>query len=87
MRLFYGYYGALYSAEELKTEYQRLTDCKESRGDSHEAYPEIQIEHVFRELFTLKGIYPDEALLLSNAQFLRNMSCICWILQSISTVY
>lgn len=71
LRLFYGYYGALYSAEELKEAYKQLADCTESARDSHEAYPEIQIAHIFRELFTAKGIHADEALVLHTGQFFR----------------
>lgn len=71
LSLFYGYYGALYSPQELKSTYKQLVDCKESVGDSHEAYPEIQIEKVFRELFTVKGVQPDDTLTLHAGQFFR----------------
>lgn len=69
--LFYGYYGARYSPEELQSCYKRMADCKGSKSDSHEAYPEIRIEDVFRELFVAKGIYPDEKLVIHAAQFFR----------------
>ncbi len=71
LSLFYGYYGALYSPKELKSEYKHLADCKESAGDSHEAYPEIQIEEVFRALFIAKGIQPGDSLVLHAGQFFR----------------
>lgn len=71
LRLFYGYYGALYSPEEMKSAYKRLVDGKEDPGDTHEAYPEIQIEQVFRALFTEKGVEPDEALVVHAGQFFR----------------
>lgn len=69
--LFYGYYGARYLPGELKEGYKRLTDCCGAMSDSHEAYPEIQIENVFRELFAAKGICPDEKLVLHAGQLFR----------------
>lgn len=71
LSFFYGYYGALYSAGELKEAYKNLVDCKEELHYSHEAYPEIQIETVFRELFTAKGVQPDDKLVLHAGQFFR----------------
>ena len=57
---FYGYYGAVYTAEELKNAYACLTGQKEDalrqemgpdaamkKDDAHEAHPEIEIEEVF----------------------------------------
>ena len=61
---FYGYYGAVYTAEELKNAYACLTGQKEDalrqemgsdaamkKDDAHEAHPEIEIEEVFLALF------------------------------------
>ena len=78
LRLFYGYYGAVYAPGELKEAYEhlvRVCDCQ--KGDcfgvhySHEAYPEIQIEQVFRELFANKGVAADDALAIHAGQFFR----------------
>lgn len=74
LSLFYGYHGAVYSPEELKLSFNKLADCKESTDSSHEAYPEIQIENVFRELFIEKGVYPDQGLVLHTGQFFRVLS-------------
>lgn len=65
---FYGYYGAVYTAEELKNAYACLTGQKEDalrqemgsdaamkKDDAHEAHPEIEIEEVFLSLFQKKG--------------------------------
>lgn len=69
--LFYGYYGALYTPEELRKTYESLVKGKEESRYSHEAYPEIQIETVFRKLFALKGIQADDELILHAGQFFR----------------
>ena len=69
--LFYGYYGARYVPEELQSCYKRMTDCDCNKSDSHEAYPEIRIQDVFRELFVAKGIHPDEMLVIHAGQFFR----------------
>lgn len=69
--LFYGYYGAVYTPEEMKKNYNRMTECKAESLYSHEAYPEIQIETVFRELFETKGVQADDLLVLHAGQFFR----------------
>lgn len=69
--LFYGYHGARYSPPELKAAYKRLVRDGEGPQYSHEAHPEIQIETVFRALFTEKGVRPGEALVLHAGQFFR----------------
>lgn len=70
----YGYYGAIYSPEELKKAYKKLANCKESTGDSHEAYPEIRIELVFEELFLAKGVRPEPGLVIHTGQFFRALT-------------
>ena len=68
MRLFYGYYGAVYrSWEEIWKTYGALVEKyrkqgKEMRNDGHEACPEIQIQLVFADLFKEKGAQPSEEL-------------------------
>lgn len=90
MCLFYGYHGAVYTADELKHSYARLV-CERERqmrsamqadgygGEvqahySHEAFPEVQLEIVFSELFKEKGVQPDAALVLHAGQFFRALS-------------
>ena len=60
LALFYGYYGACYSAEELKKRYETLVKGKEAdlkvslENDphyAHESSPEIEITDVFQSLF------------------------------------
>lgn len=71
LSLFYGYYGAVYTPDELKKEYKRMTTSKEKKQYSHEAHPEIQIDTVFSALYSAKGIQADESLVLHTGQFFR----------------
>lgn len=54
----YAYYGAIYTPAEFKKEYLRLCDkhTKALRAKNGADYPEIQLEYVFMDLFTEKGI-------------------------------
>ena len=79
LSLFYAFYGAFYTPEELARSYKRLTGemtagHEELRRDSHEAFPDIRIEEVFRALFEEKGIAPDEPLVRHAGQFFRILS-------------
>lgn len=79
LSLFYAFYGAAYTPEELARSYRRLTGEMTAghealRRDSHEAFPEIRIEEVFRALFEEKGIAPDEPLVRHAGQFFRILS-------------
>ncbi|HJD04233.1 MAG TPA: HAD family hydrolase [Candidatus Mediterraneibacter caccogallinarum] len=79
LSLFYAFYGAFYTPEELARSYKRLTGemtagHEELRRDSHEAFPEIRIEEVFHALFEEKGIAPDEPLVRHAGQFFRILS-------------
>ena len=76
---FYSYYGAIYTPEELQEAYRRLTEertagCRGLRRDSHEAFPEIEIEEVFLALFTQKGADADLTLAIHAGQFFRAMT-------------
>lgn len=79
LSLFYAFYGTVYTPEELARSYKRLTGEMTAghealRRDSHEAFPEIRIEEVFRALFEEKGIAPDEPLVRHAGQFFRILS-------------
>lgn len=81
MSLFYGYYGACYKAEELHRAYLALVNTKEKSLKrehavrySHESYPEIPIEEVFRELYETKGVMPDQPLVIHTGQAFRAYS-------------
>ena len=80
LSLFYGYYGALYTPEELRRTYEQLVRSKEaalkvdlekSPRYTHEASPEIDQKQVFLELFRNKGAEADETLAIHAGQFFR----------------
>lgn len=78
LSLFCGYYGASYEAEELHQAYLALVNAKEKKLKqehtvqyAHEAYPEIPIEEVFRELYEAKGVEPDQSLVIHTGQMFR----------------
>ena len=80
LALFYGYYGACYSAEELKKRYETLVKGKEAdlkvslENDphyAHESSPEIEITDVFQSLFMEKGVEADNTLAIHAGQFFR----------------
>lgn len=72
LALFYGYYDALYTPEELQADYLRLVAGQEA--DLHEAHPEIRIEYVFQELFHKKEVDADLTLAIHAGQFFRILS-------------
>lgn len=83
LALFYGYYGALYTPQELHTLYLELVEKKENIQKSeleaepryaHEAFPEIKIEKIFQELFMRKGVEADIELSIHAGQFFRALS-------------
>lgn len=76
---FYSYYGAGYTPAELKGAYRKLTGELTAgreglRRDSHEAFPEIEIEEVFLELFQAKGAKVSPELAVYAGQFFRAMT-------------
>ena len=70
---FYGYYGANYTPEELRRSYEEIIQRTEGimKGDNHEMFPELQIEDVFLELYTAKGVKADKSLAVHAGQFFR----------------
>lgn len=74
--LYFGFYGAVYTAEELRRAYQEVTEGQNrDAGQTYECFPELQIEKVFAELFERKGIAERAAELGFNAaQFFRILS-------------
>lgn len=86
LALFYGYYDACYTPEELKQRYselvageekrlkRKLDETVEKKDDVHESHPEIKIEQVFRALFAEKGVKADETLAVHTGQFFRILS-------------
>lgn len=81
MSLFYGYYGAQYEPEELHQAYLTSVSSKDrhSREEyavkyGYEGHPEILYDDVFCELYTDRGIVPDQTLVFHTAQMFRACS-------------
>lgn len=73
---FYAFYGACYTPSEMQRAYRKITQtmvegAQGLRRDSHESFPEIQIEKVFMKLFNEKGIYVENEMAIHAAQFFR----------------
>lgn len=83
LALFYGYYDAIYQPRELFDAFRGLITQKESAkrkemqskpgkaADTHEAFPEVEIEQIFLELFLKKGVTADMTLAIHAGQFFR----------------
>lgn len=78
---FYGYYGAAYTPAELRAAFVRLTADAETtpgtpdpRRQNYEAWPEIELETVFRQLFRQKGAEAGRELAVHAGQFFRAMT-------------
>lgn len=80
LALFYGYYDACYSPQELEERYYALIAAEEQKmqsgkkADVHEAHPEVRIEEIFLKLFTEKGVAADQTLAVHAGQFFRILS-------------
>lgn len=71
--LYFGYYGAHYTAEELRSAFRSSMTAREIQaGQSYECFPDIPFESVMQELFEAKGITDHSAALARNtAQVFR----------------
>lgn len=74
LALFYGYYDAGYESRRLQERFLELVNRKQQTADAHEAFPEIQIEKVFRALFEEKGVAADWTLAVHAGQFFRALT-------------
>jgi len=81
LALYYGYQKALYDPTELHDRYHEIVKeglkqkkAEESAKYAHEAFPELRIEKVFRQLYEEKGVNPSEELVLHTAQWFRVIS-------------
>lgn len=74
--VYFAYYGAIYTADELKASYGKVTQrMGEKTGQGYEEFPELQVEKIFAELFIQKGITENAQELGQNAaQFFRILS-------------
>lgn len=71
--LYFGYFGARYTASELKTDYEsEMTRRESDAGQSYEMHPDIPFDAVLAELFRRKGVTEHaDALGLNAAQVFR----------------
>ena len=70
---YFGFYGARYTADELKAAFRAELNRREAKaGQSYECFPDIPFEQVMEELFRAKGIAENaEALGKNAAQLFR----------------
>lgn len=71
--LYFGYYGAVFTPEELKNEFMRLLhERKAKAGQDYECFPDIPIETLMEELFIEKGVTENvKSLAVNAAQLFR----------------
>lgn len=73
MQEFYAFHGADYEWKELKINYESLIIEEEEKMTSYD-HPEIQIQSVFKKLFSDKGIEISKEAIETTAQFFRIIS-------------
>ena len=71
--LYFGYYGAHYTAETLKTAFEKEVSArKASAGQSYECFPDIPFHEVMADLFRARGVCTNaDALGIQAAQLFR----------------
>lgn len=76
LAIFFGFYGAHYSCDELRTEFQDSLKLREAKaGQDYECFPDIPFEPIMSELFQKKGITKQTELLgIQVAQLFRILS-------------
>ena len=70
--LYFGYYGAHFTPNELRAAFQAELARREARaGQSYECFPDIPFEQVMAELFRQKNVENAESLGINAAQLFR----------------
>ena len=78
--LYFGFYGAHYIGEELKSAFRAAMQRREAQaGQSYECFPDIPFEQVMAELFRAKGVEQNADALGFNAAQLFRISSIEYI--------
>ena len=78
--LYFGFYGAHYTAASLKSAFSAAIAAREAKaGQSYECFPDIPFEQVMTELFRLKGVADETGALGVNAAQLFRISSIEYI--------
>ena len=70
--LYFGFYGAHYTREELRAAFQANLRAREAKaGQSYECFPDIPFEEVMADLFRCKGVENADILGVNAAQLFR----------------
>ena len=78
--MYFGFYGAQYSADELEASFRKALAKREAKaGQSYEYFPDIPFEQVMEELFQEKGISENTKALGRNAAQLFRITSIEYI--------
>ena len=78
--LYFGFYGAHYTGEELKTAFRTAMCRREAQaGQSYECFPDIPFEQVMAELFRVKGVGKNADELGVNAAQLFRITSIEYV--------
>ena len=78
--LYFGFYGAHYTGDELKSAFRAAMQRREAQaGQSYECFPDIPFEQVMEELFRDKGIGENADALGVNAAQLFRISSIEYV--------
>ena len=75
MAVYYGYKGAIYTAEELNEEYGKLVEAeKKAVHRRHKDYSviDIKIDKVFKKLYNQKGVKVTKAVVEQTCAVFRN---------------
>lgn len=74
--IYFGFYGAHYTGQELKTAFQSAMASREAKaGQSYECFPDIPFEQVMAQLFRDKGVEENaDDLGIHAAQLFRVLS-------------
>ena len=78
--LYFGFYGAHYTTEELKSAFQAELRAREAKaGQSYECFPDIPFEQIMASLFRAKGVTDKADELGINAAQLFRISSIEYV--------
>jgi putative hydrolase of the HAD superfamily len=78
--LYFGFYGAHYTTEELKAAFHAELRAREAKaGQSYECFPDIPFEQITAELFRAKGLEDNADALGINAAQLFRISSIEYV--------
>ena len=78
--LYFGFYGAHYTTQELRDAFQAELHRREAKaGQSYECFPDIPFEQVMAELFRAKGVVENADSLGINAAQLFRISSIEYV--------